>query len=257
MSICASMLVQSGVFYMADIIIDNIIKDFLIENKDKIIPCHKENKKDNDYKDTNFDYKIYNEFSLQHELGLYLLKKLGEEYEVFFEKNIKNFLTEKQLITFEEEYKKSTEDIHCESIIKEKREVDLIIIKKENDIITKKYAIELKFPINGQYPNQMKAFLCDMHFMKNLKIAWDNSNTYCLTLVNDHNFYQESGFEDRNKENKENYKNYVYFRNISNKSNLIAEDTNYFIKNIHIQWNFLKNCDAESKNKIQYYLIDL
>ena len=37
----------------------------------------------------NKDPDIYNEFSLQHELGIYLREQLGEKYKVQFERNAK------------------------------------------------------------------------------------------------------------------------------------------------------------------------
>ena len=52
-----------------------------------------------------------------------------------------------------------------------------------------KYAIELKYPVNGQYPEQMYSFIKDIVFMEQLKSKGFNAS-YCLTMVNDKNFIQ-------------------------------------------------------------------
>lgn len=104
--------------------------------------------------------EVYNEFSLQHELGSFLRVKLTE-YKVQFERNTKFFGIEETT----------------------KHEIDIVIY---ND--TEKYAIELKFPLNGQYPEQMFSFIKDIKFMEELKGAGFDG-TYCLTLVQDKNFY--------------------------------------------------------------------
>lgn len=58
--------------------IKEIIKDFL----NKGLPQKLETS-------NNEDPDIYNEFSLQHELGIYLREHLGENYKVQFERNAK------------------------------------------------------------------------------------------------------------------------------------------------------------------------
>lgn len=104
--------------------------------------------------------EIYNEFSLQHELGIFLREKLSE-HKVQFERNTKFFGISGTT----------------------KHEIDIVVY---ND--TEKYAIELKYPINRQYPEQMFAFIKDIKFMEELKEA-GFKDTYCLTLVQDKNFY--------------------------------------------------------------------
>lgn len=104
--------------------------------------------------------EIYNEFSLQHELGIYLRNALPN-YRVEFERNIKFF--------------KLNDTI--------KKEIDIVIYNNNE-----KFAIELKFPRNGQYPEQMYSFVKDIRFMEELKQSGFD-NTYCLTLVDDKNFY--------------------------------------------------------------------
>ena len=120
------------------------------------------------------EIEIYNEFSLQHELGIFLRESLNE-YKVQFERNTK-FFGIKSLT---------------------KHEIDIVVY---ND--SEKYAIELKYPLNGQYPEQMYSFIKDICFMEELK-AFGFTGTYCLTFVNDKNFYSGKKTDGI----------YAYFRN--------------------------------------------
>ena len=106
------------------------------------------------------EIEVYNEFSLQHELGIFLRDRLTD-YKVQFERNTRYF------------------DI-SDTI---KHEIDIVVF---ND--SERYAIELKYPLNGQYPEQMFAFIKDIKFMEELKQA-GFSDTYCLTLVQDKKFF--------------------------------------------------------------------
>ena len=105
---------------------------------------------------------VYNEFSLQHELGIYLRQCLPS-YNVQFERNAKFFGIKKG-----------------ETI---KHEIDIVIF---ND--SERYAIELKYPLNGQYPELMYAFVKDIKFMEDLN-KFGFKKTYCLILVEDKNYY--------------------------------------------------------------------
>lgn len=111
----------------------------------------------------NGSIEIYNEFSLQHELGIFLRERLIG-YKVHFERNTRFFGISRTV----------------------KHEIDIVIFNDDE-----KYAIELKFPVNGQYPEQMYSFIKDICFMEELKIAGFN-HTYCLTVVKDKNFYSGS-----------------------------------------------------------------
>lgn len=107
--------------------------------------------------------ELYNEFSLQHELGIFLRNKLPE-YKVQFERNVSYF------------------GIYTGTI---KKEIDIVIFSNDK---TEKYAIELKYPRNGQYPEQMYAFIKDILFMEELK-ALGFTSTAAVTLVDDKPFY--------------------------------------------------------------------
>ena len=105
--------------------------------------------------------EVYNEFSVQHELGIYLRNHLSD-YKVQFERNIHSFDVDEAV----------------------KKEIDIVVYNDEE-----KYAIELKYPRNGQYPEQMYSFVKDICFMEEMKAAGFDQ-TYCLTLVDNHNFYR-------------------------------------------------------------------
>ena len=203
----------------------NLIEDFFkklgTEENHNICPLNEEHKEEH-----KFDYYIYNEFSLQHELGIYIRDKLDKnEYKVLFEKNVKDICDKK--------YKDSNDW--------EKHEIDILIVGKDKDKWKPFFAIELKFPTNGQYPEQMKAFINDIDFMRQVKERCQCKNTYCLTLVNDHNFYMLS---KREQKTSSNYDNYLYFRGSKSKENYPK-----------INWNTLKEADDE--NDVKCYLIDI
>lgn len=106
----------------------------------------------------NEEVEVYNEFSLQHELGIFLRAKLTGN-KVQFERNVKFFGITGTV----------------------KHEID-IVIYNENE----KYAIELKYPLNGQYPEQMYSFVKDIKFMEQLKEAGFMAfltNRFCVEEV--------------------------------------------------------------------------
>ncbi|WP_386693813.1 hypothetical protein [Lonepinella sp. MS14435] len=115
---------------------------------------------------------IYNEFSLQHELGIFLrhtLNSQGEKkYKVQFERNISDKILDL--------------NINKDDIVK--REIDIVILGENGE----KYAVELKFPRNGQHPEQMYQFIKDIAFMEQLKQA-GFTQTYCVCLVDNKKFY--------------------------------------------------------------------
>ena len=124
---------------------------------------------------------IYNEFSLQYELGKYLNNLLPPKYKVQFERNI---------TFFDPKCKKNKEHFGKYA----KKEIDISIfdsLKKE------KCAIELKYPTNGQHPKQLYKFCEDICFMEQVKEFAGFQQSYVLTLVNDDrkgkSFYEGKG----------------------------------------------------------------
>lgn len=107
--------------------------------------------------------EIYNEFSFQHELGICLRQKLSNKYKIQFERNVSYFQIGNTL----------------------KKEMDIVIF---NDDKTEKYCIELKFPTNGQVPEQMYSMCKDIRFLEQLR---ENGFTgsYSVNLVIDSAYY--------------------------------------------------------------------
>ena len=90
--------------------------------------------------------EIYNEFSLQHELGFFLRNSLGSRYKVHFEKPITEYGLKRGDYT--------------------KKEIDISLFNSTNN--DREVAIELKFPRQGQYPEQMYSSICDIVFLEEL-----------------------------------------------------------------------------------------
>lgn len=112
--------------------------------------------------------EIYNEFSLQHELGLYLRNTLVDK-KVQFERNVSFFGLNK------------TDFV--------KREIDISIFESTESLPGA--AIELKYPKNGQYPEQMFSFCKDVSFAEQLK-ASGFRDAYVVIFAKDHLFYEGS-----------------------------------------------------------------
>lgn len=106
---------------------------------------------------------IYNEISLQLELGIFLRSQI-KDYKIQFERNISFFGITGTT----------------------KHEIDIVIFNKDKK---EKYAIELKFPKNGQYPEEMYSFIEDIVFMEELKRK-GFTKTYTLVVVSDPLFYE-------------------------------------------------------------------
>lgn len=159
------------------------------------------------------EVEVYNEFSLQHELGIFLRAKLTS-YKVQFERNTKFFGITGTI----------------------KHEIDIVIY---ND--NEKYAIELKYPLNDQYPEQMFSFVKDIKFMEELKEA-GFSSTYCLTLVQDKNFYsgqKQDGI-------------YAYFRGQDLVHGEINKPTGKKDESVYVNGYYIINWN--SCNATKYYL---
>ena len=126
--------------------------------------------------------EIYNEFSFQHELGIFLRKEL-DGYKIQFERNVSYFSIDSKTI---------------------KKEIDISIFNNDK---TEKYAIELKHPLNGQYPEQMYSFVKDIKFIEELKENGFKKNAV-VTLVSDRPFYQGRKNDGIYKYFREEYKVY-------------------------------------------------
>jgi hypothetical protein len=112
----------------------------------------------------NGTIEIYNEFSLQHELGLYLRSQL-KDCKVQFERNISHFKLAKANF--------------------EKREIDIAVTSISGERLS---AVELKYPRNGQVPESMYGFCKDIAFLEQLVSAGFQS-AYFLAVVDHKLFY--------------------------------------------------------------------
>ncbi len=92
--------------------------------------------------------EIYNEISLQHEFGVFL-RNAQRDSKVQFERNVSYFFP-------------ATNDFL-------KKEIDLAVFSQDKTALH--YAIEFKYPRNGQYPEQMYSFCKDIAFLEQLKRA--------------------------------------------------------------------------------------
>jgi len=110
--------------------------------------------------------EIYNEFSLQHELGIFLRTKFPD-YRVQFERNVSFFFQQPMSFT--------------------KREIDISVFSSDRTVL--KCAIELKYPRNGQYPKQMFSFCKDIAFAEELNAA-GFSHAVLMIFADDHLFHR-------------------------------------------------------------------
>lgn len=113
--------------------------------------------------------EIYNEFSLQHELGLYLRNRLSN-CKVQFERNVSHFKLAKSEL--------------------EKKEIDIAITSTESG--ARLSAIELKYPRNGQVPESMFGFCKDIAFLEQL-VSSGFQSAYFLAVVDHRHFYSGNG----------------------------------------------------------------
>jgi hypothetical protein len=109
--------------------------------------------------------EVYNEFSLQHELGLYLRNHLPN-CKVQFERNVAYFNLNKSAF--------------------EKKEIDIAITSKDG--AERIGAIELKYPRNGQVPESLFSFCKDIAFLEQL-VTGGFQAAYFLALADHPHFY--------------------------------------------------------------------
>ena len=186
-----------------------------------------------EYRNVNNGIAVYNEFSLQHELGFFLRSRLkGEGYKVEFERNVSFFGIDERLT---------------------KHEIDISIYKKDaSGNFTEKYAIELKYPRNGQYPESMYSCVKDIKFMEELRKNGFNG-TAVLTFVDGKKFYSGGHPKDI----------YRYFRDTTPENGSIKKPINGSIKKptgcrkeyCYISGSYNVNW-KEINADLRYYIID-
>lgn len=112
--------------------------------------------------------EIYNEAGIQYELAIYLRKHLSKKYKIQLERNIKDFVLDfdkKQYL---------------------KKEMDIVVFTKHNK---EKHCIELKFPTQGQYPEQMFSACKDIKFLEQLTES-GFSNCYFMMFAKENPFWE-------------------------------------------------------------------
>ncbi len=114
------------------------------------------------------EINIYNEFSLQHELGIFLRTKISG-CKVEFERNVSYFNFDKSNFV--------------------KKEIDIVISSPTGEHLS---AIELKYPRNGQVPESMFSFCKDIAFLEQLILAGFQS-AYFLVVADHKAFYSGEG----------------------------------------------------------------
>lgn len=134
---------------------------------------------------SNQNFEIYNEFSLQHELGIFL-RNAYPSYKIEFERNISHF---------------QSDGVAYPTTAK--KEIDISIYSNQQQ---EKYAIELKYPRNGQYPEQMFKFIKDIKFMEELVDSYGFDTGFAVVLVDHNNFHTRTDQETEDSI-------YNYFRN--------------------------------------------
>lgn len=110
------------------------------------------------------EVEIYNEFSLQHELGCFLRQHLPPRVWVQFERPVSFF--------------------QKPSFAYVKKEIDITVFGPDR---SERVAIELKFPRNGQYPEQMFSACCDLVFLEQLVSGGFAAGLFVMA-VDDHRF---------------------------------------------------------------------
>lgn len=251
---------------------DNEIIDIIRSSIKEVITGNNISVKSSIDEDDYNKKNIYNEFSLQHELGLLLREKLKDyrNYLVQFERNITSF---SEISKY-----KDLEKDDIKNIFK-KSEIDIVIVNMNNT--KEKYAIELKYhkEDDGRIPNTIYDCVKDMYFTNALVNELDFCYTVCVTISEDNMFYSN----DKKVTNRRKLQNYMYFeKDISKeeigikmkefKNNLEDETTNpmnivYLNKNpltlsikdfynsgiVPVKWNWI---DEEYIKKGAYYIIE-
>lgn len=182
------------------------------------------------------EIEIYNEFSLQHELGMFLRNhKSYSGKKIQFERNVSYFGLDKSKY--------------------EKKEIDLVIFSEEDkrdSTVELDTVIELKYPRNGQVPESMFSFCKDISFLEQLSDSGFKS-AYFLVVVDDPLFYSGN-----------NKGIYALFRNAQLITGIIQKPTGNKGKSITIKgsyqaiWqNVLEGTEQNKLEKTKYCLIEV
>ncbi|MGE7834912.1 hypothetical protein ABE042_08170 [Viridibacillus arvi] len=112
-------------------------------------------------------FETENEFSLQHELGIFLRTMIESPYKLQFGRSVNFFYPNEK---------------------GQKSEIDIVIY---NPATEERYGIELNFPNKGQHVEQMFHLIKDIKFMEEVK-KLGFTKTYAVTYVEDALYYRGS-----------------------------------------------------------------
>jgi hypothetical protein len=161
------------------------------------------------------EIEIYNEFSLQHELGIYLRSAIRESnprLKIQFERPASFFGLDHTSL--------------------EKKEIDITIFESTTG---DKHAIELKYPRKGQHPEQMFKACQDICFLEQLR-RYGFGTSFFVMVVDDPLFYSGKGVQGI----------YRHFRRADTINGLIQKPTgnqDYTLEirgNYTVSWNIVK-----------------
>lgn len=169
--------------------------------------------------------EIYNEFSLQHEFGIHLRGKFSG-LKVQFERNVTHLFSSISHFV--------------------KREIDISVFSADRS--QKHSAMELKFPRNGQHPEQMFKFCEDIAFAEQLKKA-GFQNAYFLGFVDDKVFC-----EGRDKTGI-----YPYFRDGKTLTGTIFKPTGKGkgVENVEIVGSYQVNWETVPGTNMRYVFLEI
>lgn len=163
--------------------------------------------------------EIYNEFSLQHELG-FVIRSFLPNQKIQFERNVSFFFDTNKFV---------------------KKEIDIAVFSPTKSELH--YAIELKFPRNGQHPEQMFSFCKDIQFAEELK-ANGFKRTFLVIFAEDRLFYE--GFGEGI---------YAYFRNMKKLNGMITKPTGLKNETLNISGNYIVEW-RNILNNLKYSVIE-
>ncbi len=151
---------------------------------------------------------IYNEFSLQHELGIFIRANMPD-HKVQFERNVSYFFSD------------GRQSDGCQFT---KKEIDTSVFTAQREELC--FGIELKYPRNGQYPEQMFNICEDLAFVEQLKLAGFRESCV-LIFVDDRLFYEGSANGI-----------YGYFRGGQELHGIVRKPTGKRDKEVQIRGNY-------------------
>jgi hypothetical protein len=166
------------------------------------------------------EIEIYNEASIQYELAIFLRNKLPD-HKIQLERNVSYFGFAKSNFI--------------------KKEIDIVIFNHNK---TDKSALEIKFPTNGQYPEQMFSFCKDIKFLEQLKSKGFSNNVF-ICFADDANFWSGKAEETSI---------YRFFRKPETIIGLIQKPTGSKDEEFDIEGSYMANWQLIN-NLMRYFII--